>query len=431
MIGAVAALLLQGTVPATLAVRDTTDSLPSVTLAEAMQRAVGVSPDYVLAAGQVDQAEWGRRAALLSFIIPSLTVSLDASKFSEPFFNVGIGAPTDKAVNFRANAGYEVFSVRKISDLALTKAELEGAQQNEFQRLLLLAFDTERDFLDVLAAQALLRVAEGRYQRATQQFEVARARVLSGAAVQTDSLQQVVELTEAEFGVLRQRTLLSVTRLQLGRRIGEAGPVDARAVDTTLPPELAEDNLALTREALEQGPQYRVARADERSANAFLRGQRGRYLPTLTLSGSYTRFDDSFFPDGRQVSAITLAVSLPIWDLGSREIAITQARVNRDVAQAVRIDLERAALRDVTAAAELYRTSRAAVILSQRRLLAAQETFRVQDLRYRGGANTILDVLEAQFQLTNAEAGDVQARYALRLARAGLEVVLGRRLSTD
>lgn len=130
MIGSIAALLLQATVPATFAPRDTADSLPSVTLAEAMRRALGVSPDYVLAAGQLDQAEWGRRAALLSFIVPSLSVSVDASKFSEPFFNLGIGRPTDEAVNFRANASYEVFSVRKLTDLTLTAAELESDRKS-------------------------------------------------------------------------------------------------------------------------------------------------------------------------------------------------------------------------------------------------------------------------------------------------------------
>ena len=40
-------------------------------------------------------------------------------------------------------------------------------------------------------------------------------------------------------------------------------------------------------------------------------------------------------------------------------------------------------------------------------------------------------MLEAQFQLTRTEAEVVQARYALRLARAGLEAILGQRLFTE
>jgi outer membrane protein TolC len=95
------------------------------------------------------------------------------------------------------------------------------------------------------------------------------------------------------------------------------------------------------------------------------------------------------------------------------------------VARAVSADLERAAARDVTQAAEAYRISREAVDLTQLQLVAAQETFRVQELRYKSGANTILDLLEAQFQLTRAESEAVQSVYALYLSLAGLEAITG------
>jgi len=61
----------------------------------------------------------------------------------------------------------------------------------------------------------------------------------------------------------------------------------------------------------------------------------------------------------------------------------------------------------------------------------AREVFRVQESRYRAGASTILDLLDAQSGLTQAQADLVQARYAARLALAGLEAILGRRLFSD
>jgi outer membrane protein len=64
-------------------------------------------------------------------------------------------------------------------------------------------------------------------------------------------------------------------------------------------------------------------------------------------------------------------------------------------------------------------------------LLVARENYRVQDTRYRAGASTILDLLEAQNRLTQAEADVVRAQYAARLAVAGLEAILGQRLLTD
>jgi outer membrane protein TolC len=424
---AAAALLLLQVQTARLVVADTVadSTLPRVTLPEAIRRAAGVSPDYALATGQVDHAEWGRRAALLAFIVPSLTVSLDATKYSDDFFNIGIGAPTSTAVNFRASAAYELASVRKVADLGFTKAEREAAQANAQQTKLQLIFDTENDFLNVLISRELFRVARSRYARAADQFEISRARVLSGAAVQTDSLQLVVELTQARLDVLRRQLDLRVSRLQLGRRIGETGPVDAEAIDSTLPPPLSYTDEQLVQLALQQGPQYREARARERSASSFLTGTKSTYLPTINLSANYQRFDDSFFPSGRSISSGTIAISLPIWNLGQREIAVRQAKTNRDVARALRADLERAAQRDVVQAAEAYRIAREAVDLTQLQLEAARETYRVQELRYRSGANTILDLLEAQFQLTRAEAETVQSVYALYLSLAGLEAIVG------
>jgi outer membrane protein TolC len=56
------------------------------------------------------------------------------------------------------------------------------------------------------------------------------------------------------------------------------------------------------------------------------------------------------------------------------------------------------------------------------------ETYRVQGARYREGATTILDLLEAQVSLGAAEAALVQARYAALWALAQIEALLGRRL---
>jgi len=86
---------------------------------------------------------------------------------------------------------------------------------------------------------------------------------------------------------------------------------------------------------------------------------------------------------------------------------------------------------DVTQAYQAYETARATAEFAGQGLVIAQETFRVQQARYRGGATTILDLLDAQTGLTEAQAELVQARYAVRLALAGLEAILGQRLFGD
>jgi outer membrane protein TolC len=404
---------------------------PRVTLEQAIARATRLDPDYVRALGQVDNAEWGRRAALAVFVLPSLTASIDATKYSTEFFNIGTGRNQAEAVNATISASYDLFSLRKFADLSRTRAELEGAQATELEQRFRTALLTESDYYAVLQSQELARVAGDRTRRAEEGLGIARARVVSGAAVQSDSLQLVLELTQARTEQLRRDAALRVARLELGRRIGEAGPIDAAPVDTTEAPELPIGVDEAVQLALTQGPQYRAARAGERAASAVLRGQRGRYLPQVTLTGTHLRFDDGFFPSARNVSALALTVSLPILDDGRRELAVSQARVNQEVAHAIRADLERAARADVTQAVEAYVTARATTALSATGVLVARENYRVQESRYRAGSTTILDVLDAQLRLTQSEVDLVQSRYAARLALAGLEAILGNRLFTN
>jgi outer membrane protein TolC len=321
-----------------------------------------------------------------------------------------------------------VFSLRKVTDLTRTKAQQESAVAGELKARFQAAFDTERTYYDALAAVDLMRVAVDRVSRAEEQFEVAKARVLSGAAVQTDSLQLLLELTRAQVDQLRQQTDLNVARLELGRRVGENGPVDAVPLDTLPEPDLPLTLPEAIQQALEQGPQYRVARANERAAEAILLGQRGGYIPTINLSASHVRYDDHFFPSATTVSLVTLSFGLTLWNNAQRELQISQARADRDFARAIKEDLVRAAYPDVTRAYEAYTSAQAATKLSQTAVVVAAENFRVQQTRYRAGATTILDLLDAQFNLSEAQAGLVQARYVARLARAGLEAMLGTRL---
>jgi outer membrane protein TolC len=243
---------------------------PRVTLAQAIARAARLDPNYVRALGQVDNAEWGRRAALAVFVLPSLTASIDATKYSTEFFNIGTGRNQAEAVNASLQASYELFSVRKFTDLGRSRAELEGAQATELEQRFQTALFTESDYYAVLQNQELARVAADRTRRAEEGLGIARARVVSGAAVQSDSLQLVLELTQARTDQLRRDAALRVARLQLGRRIGEAGPVDAAPVDTTEAPELPVGVDEAVQMALAQGPQYRAARANERAASSFL-----------------------------------------------------------------------------------------------------------------------------------------------------------------
>jgi len=404
------------------------DSIPQFTLAEALNRALGLNPDYVAALGLVAEAEWARTAARVAFVVPAVQASLDYTKYSQAFFNIGTFNQSSTSSTFSLAASYDIFAARKFSELARSAAALDGANATEAQRRYTAALLTESAYYGVLSNQELTRAAEQRATRAEETLRVARARVASGAAVQSDSLSVRVELTRARVALLRVSSDLRVAQLELGRRVGLEGPAGAAVLDSAPPAPLPITLGDAIGRALEQGPEYRAARAVQRAAEADLKGRRGAYLPTLNLSAAHSRFDVKLFPNASNVSSLSITASIPLWNNGLRELQIRQARTNRDVARALRADLERSALRDVTQAYDAYETARAEVGLAGDALLAADENYRVNQVQYQSGAITVIELIKAQNDLTDAESGLVRARYDARLALARLEAILGTRL---
>ncbi len=87
----------------------TADSVPTITLADALQRATRLNPDYVFAQGLIDNAEWGRTAALTAFLIPTVNLATDITRLSAPPL-AGTGAPISNTANASLTARLDLFA---------------------------------------------------------------------------------------------------------------------------------------------------------------------------------------------------------------------------------------------------------------------------------------------------------------------------------
>ncbi len=111
------------------AVAPATDSLPRVTLREALQRAARLDPTYVAALGQVDNAVWARRNAFAVFVLPSIALGTTATRNTPRFFNFGTLQPEKYAVQATITASYDVFTGgQKLAELSRSAAALESAR---------------------------------------------------------------------------------------------------------------------------------------------------------------------------------------------------------------------------------------------------------------------------------------------------------------
>jgi outer membrane protein len=404
------------------------DNAPVITLDEARRRAFNTDPNAVAARGQIETALWERRAAFTDLVSPTLTGESNYTRFSDPFFNFGTGVVSSSATSATLNASYTVIGAGKFGELRRARASVQSAEAGETAARFRIALATDAAYYAVLADRELSRVAADRLRRAEEQFGVARVRVLAGEAIASDSLQLLLEVNRARLAVLRADSAVVTSRLRLGRRIGLEGPADAAPVDSTAPAQLPLAEADAIAEMRRRGPEVEAARAAERSAAAALSVEREAYLPEIRVGGTTGAYDSQLFPSALRRSQMTVTVSLPIWNSGQRELSVARARVERDVARAARADRERATSEQMAEAFRGYETARAGIDLAVIGVAVATENYRVQRARYAEGATTILDLLEAQVALSEADAELVQARYATRLAQAQIEALLGRRI---
>lgn len=410
---------------------------PRVTLAEALERANRVQPSVVQAFGTVRNAAARQRSATGAFI-PSLNLNSGIGRsYSEGPQRVDpntgqviSGNSTNQSITNSISSNVDLFTgFRRGNEKKAANANRTAAEAGLLNARYTLQLTTTNQFFDVLAAEQLLRVREASVRRAEEQLKVSVALLHAGRGIRPDSLRSVVTLGNAQLNLINAQTALATAEANLGRLVGEDGPVGA-VDDSTLYMVLpAVDTAALRAEAMAQAPSVKAAEASAASARAAIGVAKASYFPTLNLSANLSlngsRANDYDFLQGRQFN---LGLSWPIFNRFQREQSIVSSQVSAENAEASAAEARRQVVASFTADIAALEAARLRISITQTSVLAATEDLRVQQERYRLGAATIVDVLTSQEALDQAEVDAVTARFDYVRARAQISALIGRPL---
>ena len=410
---------------------------PKLTLTEAIARADRVQPVVVSALGTVRTAAARQRSASGAFF-PSLSLNSGIGRsFSEGPQRVDpntgqviSGNSTNQSITNSVSSNVDLFTgFRRGSEKKAAGANRDFAEASLLNARANQQLTTTNQFFDVLGAEHLLRVREASVRRAEEQLKVSVALLHAGRGIRPDSLRSVVTLGNAQLQLINAQTALATAEANLGRLVGEDGPVGAvedSSLYILLP---AVDTAGLRAEAMAQAPSVRAAQASAASARAAIGVAKASYFPTLNLSGSFSlngsRANDYDFLQGRQLN---LGMSWPIFNRFQREQTIVSSQVNAENAEASAAEARRQVLASFTADLAALEAARLRLGIAQTSVLAATEDLRVQQERYRLGASTIVDVLTSQEALNQAEVDAVTARFDYLRARAQISALIGRPL---
>lgn len=195
----------------------------------------------------------------------------------------------------------------------------------------------------------------------------------------------------------------------------------------------AEDLLEIYQRAYQQDPQLAAAEAAAGGADARYRQARGRLLPNLSGSASFSQLKSidqgetvtPSDPEFEDQQALNLNLRQPIFNWSAfqaKDAAAVRSKLALAEYSAAEQDLiVRSAQRyfDVLAAAQALATAQEQQELIRRQLDRAKAS-------YESGLIPITDSLEAQSELDQTRVDDIQARNQLRQARNALSQLIGR-----
>lgn len=428
-----------------LAASATTVQAETLTLEQCIQRALETngSSAYGLTsaregyhrAGQGIWSAWGN-------LLPSLSHGYNYSYYKFPstvifdpttgqFVESPGGSSTSWSTNFSLrqtvfDGGANVYQVAQAyHSRALSAENLRGAENA-------LVFGVKQAYFDLLKAQKLVGVQEAAVRRAEQFHKTIESKYELGSASLSEVLKAKVEVGNAQLLLLQRKNDVQTNAANLNTILNR--PVDTPLELADVP---AEDPAHLAyAEALEvarkESPDMLAAKANVRVAKNEMGIARSTLFPTFSWNASRnftpeSRDDLLKFDGDYGTWSVGASLSFALFNAFHWKTAISNASVGLKYAREHERQIETAvdlAVKQAYLGVELANESRR---LAEQTEASAQEDFNLAQEKYNLGAATILDLLDAQASLTEAQTARVNALYDQYVAVARLENAIGRR----
>ena len=410
----------------------------AVTLADAIALAQQHDPNVVQAKGDVRNAAAETKARYGAFL-PTITAGVGGGRSFSEFQRIDprtgqlVGANSTNSINLQLGANVDLFTgFRRGAELSAAKSEQDRAEAALDARKWQTALETSREFLNALQSSELVRVRRDRIRRSQEQLAIAIARLSTRGASVSDSLQAVVEVSQARLGLLTEQSQLAQAEANLARAIGADGRVTAVDDSSLAVRPITVDTTALINDARTRAPSVMQAEAAVRSAKANLTAAKAVYFPQVNFGASTNYGGNDQDPLNKYKlfnnRNLGLSIQLPIFNGFVREQQVTNRATALDAAKARADDARRQVESQLIGAIASLSTAQERVEVARSNLGAAGANARVQLERYRLGTIEIERLVQAQDRLSLAEEGAVTARFDYLRAKAQIEALIGRGL---
>jgi outer membrane protein len=393
-----------------------------LTLKEAEDIAVKNHPQLSAARLTARAAEMVPRE-LGSVRLPILSAGLSGADATEDA-RIGAGGLNNPLILSRGATGFTInqllFDFGRANSLVRSaRYNAEASEQTAEAIRAQVLLQVDRAYFTALRAQAVLKVAQqtiAARQTVADQVEALRA---SGLKSGLDVSVANYNLAEAKLLHARSENDVQAAFADLSAALGSQDEQTFELAEESLPAVNLPDQSELIKEALSKRPDLRALQFERDASYQFLKAEKRLKLPSVTglWSAGWVPFgDNSRIPD--KYSAAGFSVNIPIFNGRLYQAREAEAEFKARAVEEKLKDAENRVARDVRIARLGLNTAYERIGLSAQLLSKAREALDLAQERYNMGLSSIVELSQAQLNVTVAEIESANARYEYQLQRA-------------
>ena len=399
---------------------------PILLLEGALRQARDVAPDLAVTTERVVQARNNVQRAW-SAVQPTLTGNASATynNIAGFLFIEGQPVPGKKVTEaLSLNLGWTLFNGRAFPAIATARQQVEVSKLTETQQRREILLQVASVYYSGVSLQKLAQVAFRQSKTTREHAAEAQARFQAGLLQRTAALRARIDVIRADEEARRALFSYAAAKSQLAALLDRHDTAFELEEPKEPPPEIRGTFAALLGKALSERPEVAAARANEEIAARLKTDAWAQFLPTLAVNGGARYNNPSTAANGDKGTwAVTLALTLPLYDGGFRYVALKDADSQLRQARA-QTRGESARVEDELRRAQIELDSaRALRTEADVALSLARENEDLVRAQFAAGTATQVEVSDAETALFQSEAVALQDKLqvslsALRLAKA-------------
>ncbi len=366
----------------------------------------------------------------LSGFRPNIAGSADAGIQRQdtrpPSSNNGETRPS----GFNLNATQQIFTgFRTVNTVKEAEAIVRAGRETLRAQEQTVLQEAVTAFMDVVRDQSLVRLRENNVTVLSRELKATQDRFAVGEVTRTDVAQAESRRATSVAALDLARANLRSSRASYERVVGRppSNLIEPRVPEALLPKSVSE----ATGSAAQQNPAVVGSLYREQAARHNVDKIWGELLPSVQLEGNYTkRFEPSRTTDESETTSLVGRLNVPIYAGGEVHARVRQAK-HTHVSRLQEVEQSRTEVTSQTITAfSALQAVRARMQSDQIAVNASQTALNGVREEEKVGQRTLLDVLNAEQELLNAQVTLVTDQRDLIVNAFALLVAVGRMNAT-